>query len=76
VPAIGAAGIFELKDVLHTPNLAGAPLVVGLLVAGVSGYLSIAWLLKFLRTRTTMPFVVYRVAMGAALLLMIATGRL
>lgn len=76
VPAIGAAGIFELKDVLHTPNLAGAPLVVGLVVAGVSGYLSIAWLLKFLRTRTTMPFVVYRVAMGAALLLMIATGRL
>jgi undecaprenyl-diphosphatase len=76
VPAIGAAGIFELKDVLRTPNLAGTPLVIGLIVAGVSGYLSIAWLLKFLRTRTTMPFVVYRVAMGAALLLLIARGQL
>jgi len=76
VPAIGAAGIFELKDVLREPNLAGAPLFIGLLVAGISGYLSIAWLLKFLRTRTTMPFVVYRVAMGAALLLLIARGQL
>jgi undecaprenyl-diphosphatase len=74
VPAIAAAGIFELPKVLKTPNLAGAPLVIGLLVAAVSGYLSIAWLLRFLRTRTTIPFVVYRVAMGAALLLAIASG--
>jgi undecaprenyl-diphosphatase len=76
VPAIAAAGIFELPKVLRTPNLAGAPLVIGLLVAAVSGYFSIAWLLRFLRTRTTIPFVVYRVAMGAALLLAIAAGRL
>jgi undecaprenyl-diphosphatase len=76
VPAIAAAGVFELPKVLRTPNLAGAPLVIGLLVAAVSGYFSIAWLLRFLRTRTTIPFVVYRVAMGAALLLAIAAGRL
>jgi undecaprenyl-diphosphatase len=45
-------------------------------VAMVSGYLSIAWLLRFLRTRTTIPFVVYRVLLGAALLISLATGRL
>jgi undecaprenyl-diphosphatase len=76
VPAVAAAGVFELPDVMRTPNLAGAPLVVGLLVAAVSGYLSIAWLLRFLRTRTTKGFVVYRVAIGAALLLALASGRL
>jgi undecaprenyl-diphosphatase len=76
VPAVAAAGVFELPEVLRTPNLAGAPLVVGLLVAAVSGYLSIAWMLRFLRTRTTIPFVIYRVAVGAALLLAIATHRL
>jgi undecaprenyl-diphosphatase len=74
VPAVAAAAIYELPKALRTPNLAGAPLLVGVLVAAVFGYLSIAWLLRFLRTRTTIPFVVYRVAMGAALLLAIARG--
>jgi undecaprenyl-diphosphatase len=76
VPAVAAAGVFELPDVLRAPNLTGPPLWVGLAAAAISGYLSIAWLLKFLRTRTTQGFVVYRVAMGAALLLALATGRL
>jgi undecaprenyl-diphosphatase len=74
VPAVTAAGIFELPKVLHTPGLAGVPLAVGLVMAAVSGYLSIAWLLRFLRTRTTVPFVVYRVALGVALFAAIARG--
>jgi undecaprenyl-diphosphatase len=76
VPAVAAAAVFEVPELMRTPHLLGAPLVVGLLVAAVSGYLSIAWLLKFLRTRTTRGFVVYRLAMGAALLLALATHRL
>ena len=76
VPAVTAAAVFELPKVMRTPGLVGAPLAVGLLVAAVFGYLSIAWMLRFLRTRTTMPFVVYRVAIGALLLAAIATGRL
>jgi undecaprenyl-diphosphatase len=76
VPAVAAAGILELPKVLRAPELTGAPLVVGLLVAMISGYLSIAWLLRFLRTRTTIAFVVYRVLLGAALLISLATGRL
>jgi undecaprenyl-diphosphatase len=76
VPAVAAAGVFELPKVLRTPGLAGPPLVVGLLVAALSGYLSIAWLLRFLRTRTTLPFVIYRVLLGAALLIAVLTGRL
>jgi undecaprenyl-diphosphatase len=76
VPAVTAAGIFELPKVLRAPGLAGVPLAVGLAVAAVSGYLSIAWLLRFLRTRTTMPFVIYRLALGVALLIAIGSGRL
>jgi undecaprenyl-diphosphatase len=74
VPAVAAAGIFELPKVLKSSDLSGAPLAIGLVVAAVSGYLSIAWLLRFLRSRTTIPFVVYRVAMGAALLVAISSG--
>ena len=36
----------------------GTPLAVGLIVAAISGYASIAWLLKFLRTRSTMPWAI------------------
>jgi undecaprenyl-diphosphatase len=46
------------------------------LTAAVSGYLSIAWLLRFLRTRATTPFVVYRVALGLLLVGGVAAGYL
>lgn len=69
VPAIAAAGIFELPTVLGAQDLAISSLVVGLVVAAVSGYASIAWLLSFLKTRSTAPFVVYRISLGVLLLL-------
>ncbi len=74
VPAIGAAGVFELPKVLSASGVDAAALTTGLLVAAVSGYASIAWLLRFLRTRATTPFVVYRVALGIVLLLGVAAG--
>lgn len=67
VPAIAAAGIFELPVVLRAQDISGGILILGLLVSAASGYASIAWLLRFLRTRSVMPFVVYRVALGALL---------
>jgi undecaprenyl-diphosphatase len=53
-----------------------AALAAGLLAAAVSGYASIAWLLRFLRSRSAMPFVVYRVVVGVALFGVTATGLL
>jgi undecaprenyl-diphosphatase len=43
-------------------------LAVATVVAGISGYAAIAFLLKFLQTRTTTVFVVYRILLGIALL--------
>jgi len=76
VPAIAAAGIFELKPLLKAHDTNVSALAVGLLAAAGAGYISIAWLLRFLRARTTMPFVVYRVALGALLLALLFGGRL
>jgi undecaprenyl-diphosphatase len=76
VPAVAAAGIFELPKVLHARDVSGSALAIGLIAAAVSGYLSIAWLLRFLRVRSTIPFVVYRVALGTLLLVLLGTGRL
>ena len=74
VPAIAAAGIFELKPLLKAHDTNVAALMIGLLAAAGAGYVSIAWLLRFLRARTTMPFVVYRIALGALLLVLLFSG--
>ena len=76
VPAVAAAGIFELPKVLRGRDIGGPVLLVGLLAAAIGGYASIAWLLRFLRARSTIPFVVYRVALGILLLALLGTGRL
>jgi undecaprenyl-diphosphatase len=76
VPAVAGAGIHELKEVLHARELSGGTLALGLAVTFVVSYASISWLLKFLRTRTTLPFVVYRVALGALIFGLLAAGRL
>jgi undecaprenyl-diphosphatase len=44
--------------------------------AGVVGYASIAFLLRFLQRRTTVPFILYRLALGVLLLVLLFTGRL
>jgi undecaprenyl-diphosphatase len=76
VPIVAAAGVFELPKVMHAHDLHGSTMAVGLLAAAVAGYASIAWLLRFLRARSTMPFIVYRVALGLVLIGLLATGRL
>jgi undecaprenyl-diphosphatase len=76
VPIVAAAGVFELPKVLHAHDLGGSTLVIGLVAAAVAGYASIAWLLRFLRVRSTIPFIIYRVALGAVLLALLATGHL
>jgi undecaprenyl-diphosphatase len=51
-------------------------LLAGLLAALITSYLSIAWLLRFLKQHSTWVFVFYRLAFGAAILLALATGRM
>jgi undecaprenyl-diphosphatase len=76
IPAIGAAGLFELRDLLrHGLGGAGIPaLAVGILTSAVSGYLAIDCLLRYLRTRTTHVFVWYRIGLGLLLLGLLAGG--
>jgi len=73
VPAVTAAALHELPLVLHG-NVPALPLGLGLLAAAVVGYASVAWLIAFLRTRSVMPFVVYRIALAAALAGLFAAG--
>jgi undecaprenyl-diphosphatase len=74
IPAVAAAAVFELPTLMHDHDVGGAALTAGLTAAAVSGYLCIRWLLRFLRTRTTYSFVVYRVALGLSLLVAVLAG--
>jgi len=76
IPAIGAAGLFELRELLqHGTGGAGLPvLAVGTLTSAVSGYLAIDLLLRYLRRNTTYVFVWYRIGLGVVLLLLLAAG--
>jgi undecaprenyl-diphosphatase len=75
IPAIGAAGVFQLKDALHDFHGASpAPLVIATLVSAAAGYASIAWLMRYLRTKSLAPFAIYRVALAAALVALCASG--
>jgi undecaprenyl-diphosphatase len=78
LPAVFGSGLYELKDAISTN---GAPAAFSLgetflatAIAFVIGYAVIAWLLKFVSTKSFMPFIVYRVLLGCLLLVMLATG--
>lgn len=77
IPAVVLSGIFEFRLVVDgsAQGAAGlAPTAVATLFAFISGYASIAFLLKFLTTHTTAVFVAYRVVLGTAVLVLAATG--
>jgi undecaprenyl-diphosphatase len=77
IPATAAAGVFEMRHLVRSGEpFTGVDVVVGTAVAFVSGLLAIAWLLRFLRTRSTLVFVVYRLLLGGLLLALLSTGRL
>ena len=75
IPAVLGSGLLELKHSLGYITSADAlALVVASAAAFVSGYASIAFLLKFLRSKSTYVFVIYRIALGVLLLILIKSG--
>lgn len=62
IPAIAGAGLTQLPDVVGVGL--GADLLVGLVVAAVSGYLAIAFLLAALRRTGLTPFAIYCLGVG------------
>ncbi len=67
IPAIVLSGLLELKECVgHWQAAQLSELAIGLVVAFVVSYLSIAWLLKYLGQHSTLVFVAYRLLFGFA----------
>jgi undecaprenyl-diphosphatase len=72
VPAVFASGMLQLFESLKyidydlTINL-----IVATIVSGISGYLAIDFLLKFLKKHSTFVFIFYRIALGVLILILL-----
>ncbi len=73
IPALTAAGLFELREVVGS-QLGVGPMIVGTLVSFVVAYAAVAWLLKFVAHHSITWFVPYRVVLGAAILVLLGSG--
>ena len=75
IPAITASGLLELRKALKIlPPESFTPLIVATVVAGIIGYLSIWFLLAYLRRNSTAVFIVYRLILGTVILVLLWRG--
>jgi len=77
IPAITASGLLELKEIIHKNLISSNDFValgIGTVVAGIVGYLSIWFLLAFLRKNSTAIFIIYRIIVGAIILILLWQG--
>ncbi|MEV4925817.1 undecaprenyl-diphosphate phosphatase [Streptomyces roseoverticillatus] len=76
VPAVLASGVFELKDAGDASggHTAWGPTLFATVIAFVVGYAVIAWFMRFISSRSFMPFVVYRILLGLLLFALVAAG--
>ncbi len=75
IPAVAASGLLELPNALHSINTGWTAIAVATIVSAVSGYASIAFLLRYLQHHTTYVFVAYRIALGLVLVWLLISGR-
>ena len=71
----GAALLKSIHLIKHgIPAGEGLPMLIGILVSAVTGYISVAFLLKFVQKRSISPFVWYRVIAGGFVIAAIMSG--
>lgn len=77
IPAVLGSGAYELLQAIQEPTSTVFSLgetFVATVIAFITGYAVIAWLMKFVQTKSFMPFVIYRITLGTIVLVLLATG--
>ncbi len=77
VPAVVLSGLYGLRDFAETDEtsyVGALDLLVGTVTSFVVGYLSIAFLLRYLQSHSMLAFVIYRVALGIVVLVLVSNG--
>lgn len=76
IPAVLASGLYEATKIGDDTSVSWGPTVLATVIAFAVGYAVIAWLLRWLVTRTFTPFVVYRIVLGSFIIVLLLTGTL
>jgi undecaprenyl-diphosphatase len=76
IPVIVGAVVFKMAKLVAdgVPEDLVIPMIVGIITSGISGWVAVWGTLKLIRTRSFTPFVIYRVALGVVVLVLVATG--
>jgi undecaprenyl-diphosphatase len=78
IPAVFGSGLYELKTAIGENNPSAPYSLIetfgATIVAFFIGYAVIAWLMKFIATKSFMPFIIYRIVLGTGILILLATG--
>ena len=76
VPVIGGAVLFSLVKLVRDgiPDGLIAPMIAGIIAAGISGWVAMWGMIRILRTRNFNMFVMYRVAVGFGVLSIAASS--
>ena len=71
-PIIAGAALLKLHHVMKEglPSGMATGFVVGMIVSAIVGYATIAWFIRYLQAKTLKPFIVYRILLGIAILLL------
>ena len=77
VPAVLGSGLYQMYQVISDPTSEVYSLgetFVATFIAFAVGYAVIAWLMKYISKNSFRPFVIYRLILGSAILIAIATN--
>jgi undecaprenyl-diphosphatase len=74
VPAVVLSGLFELRKVGEKGSPSAGATAIATLVAFITGYAAIAWLIRYLGNHNLNVFIIYRIALGVLVLGLTASG--
>jgi undecaprenyl-diphosphatase len=74
IPAVLGSGLLEALDISSDKFVNWPATLVATIISFAVGYLAISTFMNYLKTKSFRPFVIYRLALGSLVLVLLATG--
>ena len=74
IPAVVISGLYEALKIGDDKNVSWGPTILATIVAFFVGYAVISWLIRYVSHGSFLPFVIYRIALGTLVLVLLGTG--
>lgn len=74
IPAVMVSGLYEATKISSQETVSWGPTILATVIAFTVGYAVIAWLIRYVTTNSYLPFVIYRIALGLLIIVLMSTG--